>query len=120
MVYKFVSELKISGCCVLYLWLHFIDFSTTSTHSLKGWPTPFILNESYFHQPMVKRLNSNGVMEKTDKSKILSGVYDFVTTLVLYPSPSQYNEIAMAILKKWPLTAQGLSMENAKVRYIYK
>ena len=49
---------------------------------------------------MIKRLNSNGVMEKTDKSKILSGVYDFVTTLVLYPSPSQYNEMAMAIFKK--------------------
>ena len=80
---------------------------------------PLVLNDTYFNPSLVKRLNDGGDMEKGDKSKILNGGYDYITTLVLYPSPGQYNEMAMSVLRKWPATAQGLSIENAKVSYLY-
>ena len=93
-------------------------FSAISSPILKGWPSLLVLKESFFHPALVQRLNNGEPMVKSDKSKILNGIYDYVTTLVLYPSPMQYAEMAMAVLKKWPVTAQNLPIDQANVSVI--
>ncbi|XP_029642638.1 uncharacterized protein LOC115217157 isoform X1 [Octopus sinensis] len=67
----------------------------------KPWPVPFRIPTHLFRPELKSTLASKQVLSRKMKSALIQAIYDEMINYTVYPTSSQYKEVAMAIITEY-------------------
>lgn len=67
----------------------------------KPWPVPFRIPTHLFRPELKSTLASKQILSRKMKSALIQAIYDEMINYTVYPTSSQYKEVAMAIITEY-------------------
>ncbi|XP_047740690.1 uncharacterized protein LOC108675922 isoform X2 [Hyalella azteca] len=102
-----------------------IDLASTKSDGVSGrrnknWPLVFPIDFDKFHPSLQQALEKKTPLLPRHQRALIQSLYETILSYSIYPTPSQFKSVAVALLTMYPHLGNGLTQHDAESYWRYR